>query len=103
MPSLSETRVRCELSLEQACAFFRLFAHSGEIVPYRGLYQDLYGPFGGGLDGADQGLGRLLRDAVDYEVAELRRTLGMGGQYIERVRSPDGDERGPEGYRLTVS
>lgn len=91
----------CSLSRGQACAFFRLFVHRGQIVPYTHLFADLHTPYmsitGDKVHEADTSSMML---SVDRGLDELCKVLAVGG-LIERVPPNAGIPL--RGYCLAVS
>jgi len=91
----------CSLSRGQACAFFRLFVHRGQVVPYTHLFADLHTPYvsiaGDKVHETDTSSMML---SVDRGLDELCKVLAVGG-LIERV-PPDGGTP-LRGYRLAIS
>ena len=91
----------CSLSRGQACAFFRLFVHRNQIVPYTHLFADLYTPHvsitGDKVHEMDTSSTML---SVDRGLDELCKALTVGG-LIERVPPDAGTPL--RGYCLAVS
>ena len=88
------------LSRGQACAFFRLYVHRNQVVPYGRLYADLHSPYVDITEDEVQEMDASSMESVDRGLDGLRKTLAVD-KWIERI-PPDG-EAPLVGYSLTVS
>jgi hypothetical protein len=88
------------LSRGQACAFFRLFVHRNQVVPYGRLYADLHSPYVDIAENTMHEMDASSMMSVDRGLKELREAL-TAGKLVERV--PPDDNIPLRGYRLAVS